>query len=259
MPKHLERAFITGASSGLGRALCHLLADKGIPLIITGRDQSKLEVLAHELKVPVICQAVDLADPTSRSGLVRLLHNEAPTLIINNAGFGLYGESLDHPSQEQLDILEVNAKALLELTLEGARAMIDRKERGIILNISSAAGFFPFPLFSVYAASKAFVTHLSQALDVEFAPHGVRVLTCCPGQIATSFRARAAKGFPQKADLRTMSAEKAARLIYRQIEKGKPLQIIDWRTRILTSIARLLPNPLLLKILKASLTSRYKK
>jgi uncharacterized protein len=252
-------ALVTGASSGLGKALCHLLASKGIALIITGRDLLQLQKLEQTLpSVPILSLAADLSDPSGRQTLRALIRERAPDLIINNAGFGLYGEALNHSLKEQLDILEVNGAALLELTLEGAKAMRDRKKRGTILNVSSAASFFPFPNFSVYAASKAFVTTLSQGLDVEFAPYGVRVLTSCPGQIITSFRSRAAKGFPQRRDHLSMTAQKAAKLIWKQIEKQKHLQIIDWRTHLLIWVARyLLCEKIRSVLLKKTISSRY--
>src|SRR5580693_8214964 len=148
-------ALVTGASSGLGKALCHLLAKKGVRLIVTGRNRSKLEEL-HGL-----VHVADLAQ--SRDSLIKLIHEHVPDLVINNAGWGLYGDALSHTTKEQMDILEVNANAVLEISLEAARAMIKAKTEGAIVNIASGAAFFAFPTLAVYAASKAFVGSFSEA------------------------------------------------------------------------------------------------
>ncbi len=237
-----NRALVTGATSGLGKALSQLLAAKGIPLLITGRDLSRLEALASALPVSTICYAADLSRKEERQGLIEQIHRHVPDLIINNAGFGLYGAALRHATREQLDILEINANALLEISLESARILIAHQKRGTIVNISSAAAFFPYPTFSVYAATKAFVLHFSESFDREVAPFGLRVLCACPGQIATDFRNRAAKHHPQSRDRRTLSVEKAAQCIWRQIEKEQAIYIFDWRYRLLVSLGKLLPR-----------------
>ena len=177
------KALITGASSDLGIALAQALHHKGYELLLTARTQPPL---------PFPFRAADLTQDCSP--IISWIQEECPSLIINNAGAGLYGPALSHSTQEQLDLLELNAKALLELTLEGARALQKQSKKGTILNIASAAGLFPYPTFSVYSASKGFVTTLSQALDAELKPQGIRVLVACPGQIATSFRQKASKG-----------------------------------------------------------------
>jgi short-subunit dehydrogenase len=235
-------ALVTGATSGLGKALCHLLASKNIPLLLTARDPARLEELKRTLSVPVTCYAADLSRKEERKGLLELIATQSPDLILNNAGFGLYGDALTHSTAEHLDMLEVNASALLEISLEAARALIANNKIGTILNISSAAAFFSYPTFSVYAASKAFVLHFSKSFDPEVAPHGIRVLCACPGQIATDFQKRASKTRPQKKMSLMMSAEKAAACIWSQIEKQQAVHIFDWRYQILVFVGRLLPE-----------------
>lgn len=255
-------ALVTGATGGLGGALCHLLAAQHISLIIVGRDASKLEELSAQLsnKISVTPCAADFSNPEERQRVVTLIHAMAPDLVINNAGFGLYGEALLHATEEHLDLLEVNCKALVEFSLEAARALLNSNKKGTILNISSAAGFFVYPAFATYAASKAFVTQFSLALDDELSPYGVRVLTTCPGQINTSFRSKAAKGIPQKKDSFTLSYEKAAALIYQQIKKKRRLCIIDWRYHLSVFFGRfLVPKRLLRKSLCRVIEKRINK
>lgn len=250
-------ALITGASSGLGRAIAEALAERHISLILVARDEKKLQELARSLAVPTQIYPVDLAQPLERKKLTQLIQEKQPDLVINNAGFGLYGPVLFHSATEMAQIVEVNVQALMELSIESARALVQACRHGMIVNISSAAAFFSYPTFSVYAASKGFVNQFSEALDVELKPLGVRVLTVCPGQIDTEFRTRASGNYPQKKDKITMSAKTAAQLILKQVEKGKTLSIIDWRYQWLVALAKLLPKKLLQLLLKRSLRDRH--
>lgn len=253
----MKLALITGASSGIGKELAFLLASKKIPLIITSRRLSLLEELGKQLDVPLICHAADLLNPLHRQSLISLIKQHQPDLIINNAGYGEYGDLFSRSTQEELDILTVNATAPIEITLETAKMLIHEKKEGTILNLSSAAAFFAFPTFAAYAAAKASLSSFSQALDEEVTPYGVRVLTCCPGPVTTAFRKRAGKGTPQEKDKMAISPQKAAQLIFNQIEKKKRLQIIDWRMRLLISLTHFIPAPLMAKILKRSIADRW--
>lgn len=241
IPK-FSRALITGASSGIGSALCRLLASKNIPLIITGRDSTRLNVLVKELSssVDVIAFTADIDSPQGRTTIIDKIYEHTPNLIINNAGFGLYGEALTYETQEQLKIVDVNAVAVLELTLEGARALISARQKGTILNVSSASAFQVFPCLSVYAASKAFVNSFSQSLDFEMRKYGIRILTSCPGMVSTNFSARAAGTESVNENVPKMSAEFAAQQIWQQIENEKPLYIFDWKTYFSTLLSRFL-------------------
>ena len=250
-------AFITGATSGIGKALAHLLASKGIPLFLTGRDEQSLKELKSTLKVPVVIHKADLGKPEERQELVRSLQDHAPDLVINNAGIGLYGETWRHTTQEELEIVEVNIAALTELCIEAARTLIQRSEKGCIVNISSAAAFIPFPTFAVYSASKAYVNAFSLALDGELSPHGIRVLTTCPGQIRTNFRKRASKQFSEQINPRALSPEKAALQIWKQIKKQRILLLFPWPYRVLIPLAKLLPHQFLNKLLIKSISNRY--
>lgn len=178
-------ALITGASSGIGKEFANVLSKKKIPLILTGKDPVKLEKIASELSSPVEILSLDLA--LNRKALIDLIREKGPDLIINNAGFGLYGEATDHATKSQIDMLKVNSEALLEISIEAAKALLQKKQPGVIFNVSSIASQFTCPFFSVYAASKAFTTSFSQSFDAEMKKHGIRVLVSLPGQVETSF------------------------------------------------------------------------
>jgi len=191
----------------------------------------------------------DLVQRSEREGLSDLIQERAPDLIVNSAGFGLYGEALDHSVDEQLEMLELNGAALLHLSLVAARTLIDRGKRGVILNISSSAGFRVFPAFAVYAASKAFVNSFSEAFDEEVRGRGVRVLTACPGMVNTSFRDRASGGEIQESSSYSMSVHHAARQLWWQVKKEKKIYIFDWKYRFLTFLCDyLIPRRLVTKI-----------
>ncbi len=255
--QEVQLALVTGASSGLGKELSHQLARRGIPLILIARNREKLEAAASELPgSPLLCVA-DLADPEGRRKVVEIIHAEQPDLIVNNAGFGLYGPALAHKTSELQEMVEVNVEALMELSLEGAGTLLKHQKKGMVLNISSAAAFFAYPGFSVYAATKAFVNSFSRAFDEEMKPHGIRIITVCPGQIDTGFRKRASGNFPQKADGITMTSEMAAELILRQADKGKSLSIVNWRYLLAVGLSRLVPYSLLNRLLAKGIADRH--
>lgn len=252
-------ALVTGATSGIGNELCGLLARKGINLMISGRNQAELDLLRNSLSSIVSVQSyrADLSTSEGRRCLISALHEHVPDIVINNAGFGLYGEALTYSVEEQSEILEVNGKAALELSLEAARTMVSQGKRGVVLNVSSAAAFQIFPSMAVYAASKAFVNHFSQAFDFEMKPYGVRVLAICPGMVATDFQRRAgAEARPVKEGF--MLPSFVAEQIWRQIEEQKPLMIVDWKYRFLTCLSSMLPKRLTASIGKRIIDSRIK-
>jgi uncharacterized protein len=255
---HARLALVTGASSGLGKALSYALAKQGIPLILVARNEEKLKKIALDLPPSTHIHQADLTDAEQRKELIKLIRRRQPDLVINNAGFGLYGPTLAHPLSDLCEMMELNIRALMELSVESARILLKENKKGIIFNVSSAAAFFPTPSFNLYSATKAFVNSFSVGLDAELKSQGVRILTVCPGQIETDFRRRASSGYPQKKDHITMSPEKAAELILKQIAKVKVLSIIDWRYRLLVLLAKLLPRPLVQAIMKKQVDKRHR-
>ncbi len=243
-------ALITGASSGLGQALSVALAEQGIPLILAARHFDTTPPLAETL-------LSDLTLPEGRRLVLETVRARTPDLIINNAGCGLYGPILSHSLEAYQEMLALNAQAVMEITIEAARALKEKNQQGTILNISSAAAFFPYPTFCVYAATKAFVNTFSLGFDTEMRPFGIRILTACPGQIDTPFRSKAALHFPQRPDSITLPTQRVVSLLLRQIERGERLQIIDGRYKWMLRLAHLLPSSLREKIMIHNLKSRY--
>ncbi|MEM1058804.1 MAG: SDR family oxidoreductase [Verrucomicrobiota bacterium] len=192
-------ALVTGASSGLGEEFARQLGREVGTLVLVARREDRLQALAGELRqrhpsLRVEVVACDLAEETARAGLVERLQVEGleVDLLINNAGLGDIGP-VASANWEKLDaILQVNMTALTHLTRLLVPGMVARG-RGVVLNVSSTAGFLPLPEFGVYAASKAYVNSFSEALRFELKDTGVFVTALCPGPVATEFGQVAAR------------------------------------------------------------------
>ena len=193
MKEQFKCALVTGATSGIGEAVARLLAEKGIPLLLTGRQKERLDQLAEELgkRVAVETFVADLSSPHEREILLAKIRERAPDLIINNAGLGLYGEAVKYPNAKSLEIVQVNVEALVDVAIEAARTLLAAKRPGVILNVSSAISQLVSPGFTIYGATKAFVNHFSESFDWELRGRGIRVLAACPGVVKTNFRERA--------------------------------------------------------------------
>lgn len=188
----MKTALITGASSGIGKAFAEELAQRNYNLIIVARSNSLLLELKEKLesqypiKVKVICQDLTV------SGAGEIVFNQVKQdnifvdLLINNAGFGDYGRFTDRVLQKQLDMIQLNITALVELTYLFLTEM-KSQGRGEIINVSSIAGYQPLPYLSVYAATKAFVLSFSEALWAEYKAYGIKILALCPGPTESKF------------------------------------------------------------------------
>lgn len=236
----MKTVLLTGASSGIGEALAYLIASKNLSLILTGRDKSRLEKMAQKVKA-LTWISIDLEKEEERKQLHAAIVQYSPDLLINNAGFGLYGEACDTTIEQQLSMIEVNETAALELTLFAAKHFLKLNQPGIILNVSSVAGEFPTPGMSVYGATKSFLTHVSQALNTELKSKGVHVLVACPGTVATDFARRAGSKSDVKNDW-ILTPEQVAKLIWRQIEKKKEKTIINWYYYLSVKLGRFFPE-----------------
>ncbi|MBD2694204.1 SDR family NAD(P)-dependent oxidoreductase [Anabaena catenula] len=188
----MSTALVTGASGGIGKAFAEELAARQTNLVLIARSAEKLEEIAtqlqqkHKVKVEII--AKDLTEPNATNDVFDLLKSKELTidLLINNAGFGDYGDFAERDGQRQLNMIQLNIMALVDLTHKFLPLMRERRS-GSIINVSSIAGFQPMPYLSVYAATKAFVLSFSEALWAENRDYGVRVLVVCPGPTETDF------------------------------------------------------------------------
>jgi short-subunit dehydrogenase len=184
-------ALITGASSGLGREFARVLAKKGINLVLVARRAEPMERLAAELRenmlVEVVVLPLDISLSDSASALERELdaRSVTPTILVNNAAFGLSGAFLEQEPQKLEEMLRLDVLSLVSFTHVFARRMAAAGE-GHILLVASLAAYQPAPLMAVYAAAKSFVLSFGEALHVELAPK-INVTVVSPGLMETEF------------------------------------------------------------------------
>ncbi len=199
VPSYLDCALITGASSGLGREFANQLAPVTQHLILVARRQDRLakardEIISEHPSIKITPIVSDLSIEEERESLISYLkeHRISPTLLINNAGLGDYGEFTSSKWEKIHSMMEVNMAALTHLSYSLLPEMKARGN-GAILNISSLASILPIADFAVYAATKAYVTSFGEALRAELQEDNIPVLTVCPGPIHTEFGEVAAR------------------------------------------------------------------
>jgi len=257
----LETALITGASSGIGLDLARVMAPS-FDLVITGRNQTELEKLARELEAQhgnqVHVVPADLARPDAPQAIFAEIERRglAINVLVNNAGFGTYGNFAESDLEGDLNVIEVNIAALTSLTRLALRGMVERR-RGKIMNVASTAGFQPGPLMAVYYATKAYVIMFSEAIANELKSSGVTITCLCPGPTATQFAQRANMEESKLFKLGAMSSMDVARAGYKGMMAGKTLVIPGLMNKTLAFSVRLSPRKLVTAISR-SLQERAK-
>ena len=190
-------AFVTGASSGIGRDIARTLSLYGYDLIITARREDKLLELAEMLGENTVVLPCDLSDKEQCLKLCRELDKYDIEICVNNAGFGLHGDFCETELDRELTMVDLNVKALHIFTKYFAKRF-SRDDMGYILNVASIAGFMAGPLMATYYATKAYVVRLTMAVaeEVRVKTTGVRFGLLCPGPVDTEFNERADVSFP---------------------------------------------------------------
>jgi short-subunit dehydrogenase len=239
-------ALITGASAGIGCELAKIFARNGHRVALVARRQDRLEALANEITAaggkPPLVIACDLQRQDSGDAICAALTaaNVEAEYLVNNAGFGLMGEWAALDRAEQVAMVDVNVRALTDLSLRFVEQLA--RHRGGILNVASLAGFMPGPRMAVYYATKAYVLSFSEALFCELAPRGVRVTTLCPGPVPTEFQERAGiiPGFDSK--VLNLPAETVALAGYRGLMAGKRLVLPGVGMKVIPFMLRFVPR-----------------
>lgn len=247
-------ALITGASAGIGGEFARQLAMRAQSLVLVARREERLNELRDELRnrnaqLGVHARAVDLCDKSQIEDLIAWLERDKINIdcLINNAGLGDYGSFATGDPERNDRILQVNIVALTLLTRRLLPQMIARK-RGAILNVSSSAGFLPIPGMAVYAASKAYVNSLSEALRAELRGTGVTVTALCPGPVHTEFGdvAKRPGGQPERGPgFVYVSLEKTVRDALATVEADRPLVIPGLAMKLGMFLVRITPMPIL--------------
>ncbi|HIT37653.1 MAG TPA: SDR family NAD(P)-dependent oxidoreductase [Candidatus Onthousia faecipullorum] len=234
------KAMITGASSGIGRDIALNLAKLHYDLILVGRNKEALEDVKSTIdgKVKVKIIVVDLSNLQKVKELYVLTRNDDIDILVNNAGFGVFGEFYDIDINTELNMLDVNIRALDMLCKFYLKDMI-KKDRGVILNVSSTA-FMSGPLMSSYYASKSYVYRLSLAINEELRRRKskVTISVLCPGPVDTNFNNRAGVEFGVKA----LSSSYVARYAVEKMFSGKTIIIPGFKMKFVKFIVRFLPD-----------------
>jgi uncharacterized protein len=187
-------ALVTGASDGIGHAFAQQLAAQGFNLALVARREAVLSELAHELsqahRIEVRPLAADLSDPRATDHVLNASQAMDIGLFVAAAGFGTSGPFIDNEVADELNMIDVNCRALAQMTHHFAKGMAQRKRGGIIL-MSSLVAFQGVPRAANYSATKAYVQSLAEGLSIELRPHGVSVLASAPGPVKSGFGARA--------------------------------------------------------------------
>lgn len=252
---------VTGASSGIGRALAGRFAAAGHPVALLARREGRLRELAGQLErgcgVRAHVLVRDLAEPDAAARTFEDLTGRGlrPAILVNNAGFGVSGRFGEAPVEAQLEMLGVNVTALVELTALFLRQRSGGPEEGV-LNVASTAAFFPGPLMSVYYASKAFVLSFSQALAEEHRDDGLRVCALCPGPTSTEFAVRAGMEESRLFGLGAMSAERVAEAGYDGFREGRRIVVPGRGNRLAVLGSRVLPRRWLAALVRRLQESR---
>ncbi len=221
-------------------------------MILVARGEAKLQALAAELVaahgIDAAVRVADLARPGAAAALVASLAGQQVNVLVNNAGFGDFGEFWKGDPLKITEMVNLNVLTVTELTRALLPAMVQRGG-GRVLNVASTAAFLPGPLMSVYYASKAYVLRFSQGLHEELRGTGVTVTALCPGPTATGFQARAAMQSSRLA-VGAIDAATVAQLGVDALFAGKPVVVAGWANRMIPLAAKLLPGAVLAPLIK---------
>lgn len=242
---------LTGASSGIGLELAHLLAAEQQVLILVARREDRLQELAKTLKkkygADVRVIAADLAAMGAAQQLVDSIHSQGLVIdtLINNAGFGENGLFADSDPARNSQMLHLNIIALTELTRLALPDM-QARQHGRILNVASIVAYQPCPRFAIYAASKAYVLSFSEALHVEVADQGIKVTALCPGSTATEFHDVAQNEHARVNQVPKDSAADVALAAYKALNRGERSLVTGWINKPVPLMVRITPKSALM-------------
>ncbi len=239
------KALITGASSGLGADMARVLVEEGYDVILVARRKTKLEKLAKELGDKAEVILMDVSSTFNCMKLYNKVKKEKIDILINNAGFGLFGEFAESNIDKELDMIDLNIKGVHTLTKLFLKDF-KKRDKGYILNVASSAGFTPGPLMATYYASKSYVLNLSEAIYEELKKEGsnVSISVLCPGPVDTEFNRVANVSFAIKGQ----NSMEVAKYAIKKMFNEKLIIIPSFKIKVAVFLTRIIPRKLLLKI-----------
>jgi short-subunit dehydrogenase len=256
----MNTTLITGASTGIGAAFARKLAARGRNVLLVARSEDKLVALCNELgrltSIRAQYLALDLQQPDAGAQLFeetkkRELEIE---MLINNAGFGSMGDFARLDLDRELEMIQLNVRALVDLTHHFIGPMRERK-RGTIINVASTAAFQAVPYMATYAATKAFVLSFSEAIAEENRAHGIHVMALCPGVTETNFFEASKIDRPPMRTIQT--AEEVVDVALRAMDRQKTVAISGWTNWLVVEAERFVPRSTVRKLAAKALRSRF--
>jgi short-subunit dehydrogenase len=241
-----KRALVTGASSGLGEEFARQLAERGYDLIIVARRKDRLQKLAAELGGNVEVLEADLTQPAGVDAVSSRLARGDIDMLVNNAGFGTNGEFAGLPVERELEEIDLNVRALTQLS-HAALGPMKARHAGTIINVASTASYQPVPYMATYAATKAYVLYLSEALHEEAKSYGVTVTCLCPGFTKTEFHEQAgvtASGMM----VRYATAESVVKAALTAAKSGSAIVVPGTMNKVSANLGRISPRFMVRKV-----------
>ena len=257
----MKATLITGASSGIGEAFARRLAAEKHDLVLVARSEKALLELCDELmlehKITAHYVALDLteADADERLFAETEKHGFEIDWLINNAGFGSYGDFAKLDLEHESRMIDLNIRSLIALTHRYLQAMRTRKS-GTIINVSSAAGFQPIPFMATYAATKTFVNSFTEAIAEENRPFGIQVMALCPGSTKTNFHA-AAKLDRSLQVKGQQTAEEVVETALRGVKSGRTRIVSGFVNDLVARAVTFVPNAFITRVMAKAMRSKF--
>lgn len=246
---------ITGASTGIGYEMAQLLAAEKHNLILVARTVSKLQQMQLELRsnygIDVQYFEQDLSNPDAAKALYNQIKTGPwqVTHLVNNAGFGGYGNFLETSLEHELNMINLNISSLVVLTKLFAQDMAERKS-GRIMNVASLLSFIPLPYYSVYSATKSFVLAFTETIAAEMEGTGIVITALCPGTVETPFHTPEMRKTNAMNANKPMSAKVVAQAGVQLLLHGKGKKIVGFQNWFISNIPRVTPDRIMMKIKK---------
>jgi len=256
----MNTTLITGASAGIGAAFARKLAARGRNVLLVARSEDKLVALCNELgrltSIRAQYLALDLQQPDAGVQLFEETKKRELEIdmLINNAGFGSMGDFARLDLDRELEMIQLNVRALVDLTHRFVGPMRERK-RGTIINVASTASFQAVPYMATYAATKAFVLSFSEAIAEENRSHGIHVMALCPGVTETNFFEASKIDRPPMRTIQT--AEEVVDAALRAMDRQKTVAISGWTNWLVVEAERFVPRSTVRKVAAKALRSRF--
>jgi len=251
---------ITGGSSGIGKSFIKTIVTLSPDVLVCNLSRRVPDINLSKLNLRHIpCDLSSHDELNAGVNAVLSILNDAapagPVLLINNSGFGAYGIFPEPNLEHQLEMLDVNIRAVVELT--GLLLPMLKKRGGVIVTVASTAAFQPTPYLAAYGATKAFVLHWSLALNEELRGTNVRTLAVCPGPTTTEFFHRAGLQQGSVADSLGQTTEEVVHESLRALASGKAQVVTGWKNKVMTAVSSKLPKPLVARI-SAKVLARWR-